>query len=124
MIFHITLLEQWQTSQQEGQYQPVSYMEEGFIHAAKFEQVISVANAFYQGQHNLALLTIDPQKLNAEVKWEAPIHPQPTLSSQIDSHQVFPHIYGVINLDAVVDVVPLICDQDGTFNVINSAELA
>ena len=114
-IFHITSQYHWQLAQREGQYQVDSLTTVALIHAATQNQLSDVANCFYQGQPNLVVLRIDCQKLNAELKWEAPIHPQPTQAGEINDQQLFPHIYGAINLDAVQAVMPLIWDDKGRF---------
>lgn len=115
MIFHITTADHWQAAQPLGQYQTDSLTTEGFIHAAEGHQVLDVANAFYRGQDNLVVLKIDPHKLNARVRWEAPVHPQDDHAGQVSNHPQFPHIYGAINLDAVSGVSVLVCGEDGRF---------
>ena len=59
---------------------------------SKAEQVAGVANAFYKGVEGLVLLHIALDKLQVEVRWEEV------------GGEVYPHIYGPINLDAVVEV--------------------
>jgi uncharacterized protein (DUF952 family) len=103
-IFHITTEEQWQKAQQQGFYTTESLEKEGFIHASTAEQVPKVLAAFYQGQFNLVLLTIELDKLDAEVRWEAPVHPQGQSVNVIMETEKFPHIYGNINLNAVAFV--------------------
>ena len=49
---------------------------------------------YYQGEKNLLLLTIDPSKVSAPLKYEL----APSLNEE------FPHIYGALNLDAVVNI--------------------
>ncbi|MEB3249782.1 MAG: DUF952 domain-containing protein [Merismopediaceae bacterium] len=115
MIFHITTADHWQFAQQLGQYQTDSLTTEGFIHASEGHQVLDVANAFYRGQDNLVVLKIDPYKLNATVRWEAPVHPQADQAGQVSNHRQFPHIYGTINLDAVSGLSVLVCGEDGRF---------
>ena len=115
IIFHITSQDHWQIAQREGTYQADSMATVGFIHAATQNQVSDVANCFYQGQGNLIVLRIDSQKLDAEVRWEAPVHPQSDQAGEIDGQQKFPHIYGAINLDAVQAVMRLVWDDDGRF---------
>ncbi len=101
-IFHITTQEQWQKAQQKGFYTTESLEKEGFIHASTAEQVPKVLDSFYQGQTDLVLLAIKPEKLESEVKWEAPIHPKTGSQSLIAETEKFPHIYGKINLNAVM----------------------
>jgi uncharacterized protein (DUF952 family) len=48
--------------------------------------------------------------------WEAPIHPKEGLFSQEDTTGKFPHIYGELNLEAVVNIEDLKVSADGKFN--------
>jgi uncharacterized protein (DUF952 family) len=78
--------------------------EQGFIHAGDAEQVAPVANMIYGSDQGLVVLVIDEDRLVPEVRyedvqgWDSP----------------FPHIYGAVNADAVVDVRPLERDPGGS----------
>jgi uncharacterized protein (DUF952 family) len=73
-----------------------------------------VANTFYRGQDGLVLLVIDPSKLAPALKWEPPAEPEPTHARE---GELFPHIYGPLNLDAVGRVLPFEPNTDGTFSL-------
>lgn len=88
-LVHLCLREDWERALQAGVYRAVSLDELGFIHLSRPEQIQGVAKRYYAGIQGLALLWIDPQKLNAEVRWEP------------SDGQVFPHLYGALNLEAV-----------------------
>lgn len=109
-ILHITSNEQWQNAKQAGFYRCASLDSEGFIHCSRVEQVVWVANSFYRGQRALVLLCIDPAKVQAEIKDE-----------EIDGGEPFPHLYGELNLDAVIKVVGFEPDQDGQFTLTESS---
>ena len=83
--------------------------------APKSVQILRVANVFYAGQHGLVLLVIDPGRLTSELRWE----PGTDLATEL-----FPHIYGPINLDAVVQVVDFEPAADGKFHLPKSLEFA
>ncbi|MEB3274297.1 MAG: DUF952 domain-containing protein [Prochlorothrix sp.] len=95
-------------------YAPPSLTEEGFIHLSSREQVCGVANRFYQDQGDLILLEIDPQRLQADLRWEAPVHPDGS-PPEPDAPQ-FPHLYGSLNLDAVIEWYNL-PQRDGQFTL-------
>ncbi|MEJ3747775.1 DUF952 domain-containing protein [Actinomycetes bacterium KLBMP 9797] len=99
MIFHIAELADWQAAQAAGDYRVSTrgrtLAEEGFIHASRRDQVRATAEAFYAGAGPLVLLTIDPARLTSPVRDE-----------EVAPGAVFPHIYGPVNLDAVVAVEP------------------
>ena len=117
MIYHITTQEEWNTAQSEGEYSAPSLQSEGFIHCSTVNQVVEVANAFYRDVLNLVLLCIDENKLSSEVKWEAPAHPEGHDPKTIDEAQLFPHVYGTINLDAVTKVVDMPKNDDGLYRL-------
>ena len=114
MIFHITSCIEWQTAQARGDYRAPSLETEGFIHMSTSKQVLHVANAFYRGQSGLVLLVVDETRISSQVKWEAPAGPPASGISQDDK---FPHVYGPLNFDAVVDVLDFIPDADGNFHL-------
>lgn len=103
-IYHITSRSSWSAAQEAGVYRADSLQAEGFIHCSKADQVLRVANAFYAGQVGLVLLVVDPGWLRSEVRWE-PGSDKPDES--------FPHIYGPIELVAVVGVLDFSPDADG-----------
>ena len=116
MILHITSRKEWLVAQTKGEYRAPSLDTEGFIHCSTEKQVIPVSNAFYRGQNDLVVLVIDETRLKSEVKWEAqsvPLAPPEDISPS----DQFPHVYGPINVDAVVSVLDLEPDTEGIFNL-------
>jgi len=114
MIYHILKRDAWHEAQRRGSYCPQSLAAEGFIHCSTRVQVLSVANDFYRCQADLVLLSIDESRLTAELRWEAPAHPQPKSSAATATDVLFPHLYGALNLEAVVGVFDL-AEADGGF---------
>lgn len=109
MIFHILKKSDWDNALRRGEYQPGSLATEGFVHASTREQIVTTANRFFRGQRDLALLCINPRHLTAEVRFEAPADPKDERAREL-----FPHVYGPIDLDAVTQVLDLPGDsQDG-----------
>jgi uncharacterized protein (DUF952 family) len=92
MIYHVTTQDAWQQALKQGFYQAPSLAAEGFIHLSTEAQVAGVLERYYKGQTNLLLLHVDESKLLAELKYE--------LAPSVN--ELFPHVYGVINIDAVV----------------------
>jgi uncharacterized protein (DUF952 family) len=112
MILHITSRAEWTAAQSRGEYVAPSLKSQGFIHCSTEKQVLHVANAFYRGVDDLVLLRIDEAKLNPELKWEAPDGPP---AAGISASDLFPHIFGPINLPAVVSITDLLADPAGNF---------
>ena len=65
------------------------------------------ANEMFHGKHGLVLLVIDSAKVQADMVYE----------DCYASGQEFPHIYGPLNVDAVVSVVDFPPDDDGSFSL-------
>lgn len=113
-IVHITSRQDWQLAKAQGIYRSDSLETEGFIHCSTLDQVIPVANAFYRGRADLVLLCIDVEQVRSPIKVEPPIQPG-TSQPDIHSNDCYPHIYGSLNLDAVINVVNFPPNLDGTF---------
>jgi uncharacterized protein (DUF952 family) len=107
-IFHITTRTSWSTAKKSGGYNADSLMKEGFIHCSKTNQILRVAYTYYANQRGLVLLEIDASKLKPEVRWE------PGTDKQ---DELFPHIYGPLNLEAVVQVINFEIGKDGRFSL-------
>lgn len=97
-IYHITTLEQWQKARESGAYEADSLATEGFIHCSTEDQVAGVLERYYKGQTGLVKLTIERSKVERPLIFE--------LAGSIN--EVFPHIHGPLNLDAVVEVNPVL----------------
>jgi uncharacterized protein (DUF952 family) len=110
IILHITPRNAWEASCTSGYYKPSSLNLEGFIHCSTVEQTVETANQYFANQQDLVLLCIDVNKIEAELKYEAPagVHDQRTRS-------LFPHLYGPLNVSAVVRVVKFVPRMDGKF---------
>ena len=103
MIYHITHLPEWEAAIRLGTYTTPSLVSQGFIHCSYVHQLERVANHYYPGQIDLVILVIDPQKLTSSLMIE----------KAVDVDDNFPHIYGPLNLDAVIKIVdfPSVSDQ-------------
>lgn len=93
-IFHVTTRKEWEDAIMKGYYATTSLATEGFIHCSEAEQVAGVIDRYFRGKMDLLKLSIDPSRLESELRYE--------LSPSVN--QPFPHVYGRINLDAVIAV--------------------
>lgn len=109
-IVHICKREMWQAAQEQGEYRAASLESEGFIHCSGPEQVLDVANHFYRGETGLLLLWIQPELVQAEIRWES-----------VENEGTFPHIHGPLNLSAIRKVTSLIPDEHGIFRNIGGS---
>ena len=104
MILHITSQSAWDAAQENGFYSAPSLETEGFIHCSTPAQVVATAERFYAGQSGLVLLVINSERVKAEVRYEA---------GTDKPDELFPHIYGTLNLDAVTRVLDFASDSTG-----------
>ena len=71
VILHITKKEAWDEAQRQGVYRTPSLEKERLIRFSTSGQVIAVANAIYRHVPDLVLLCVSPERLSAELKYEA-----------------------------------------------------
>ena len=95
-IFHIASDQDINSYQTRGEYRCASLDLEGFIHCCDRDQLASVVNRYYQHVDHLQLMLLDPDKLT---------HPL-IRENTVGGSELFPHVYGVINKEAVTDIVP------------------
>jgi uncharacterized protein (DUF952 family) len=108
VILHLLSAHEWAALADADEYAPPSLASEGFIHCTGDDDLmLEVANLFYTQLDDALVLSIDEHDLHAEVRWEPP-DDRPGLP-------LFPHVYGPLNLDAVVGVRRLVRDADGRF---------
>ena len=101
-IFHIASAAEWRQAQATGSYTTSTrgrtLAEEGFIHASRGDQWQGVRERYYADvTEPLVLLSIDPDLLGSPVIEEA----------VPGTDETYPHVYGPIDVGAVVTVVPL-----------------
>jgi len=96
-IYHITTQTQWEEAQRKGFYEADTLASEGFMHCSTEDQIPGVLFRYYQGRTGLVKLTIQKDKVERPLIFE--------LAGSID--ELFPHIHGQLNLDAVVAVTPI-----------------
>ena len=97
MIYHVINKTSWQQALQQVFYEAPSLATEGFIHLSTKDQVAGVLQRYYQNQTDLLLLQVDESKLTAELKYEI----APSVN------ELFPHLFGRLNLDAVTAVTEI-----------------
>lgn len=104
IFYHIATKSDWEKALERQEYIVPSLEEEGFIHASYWEQLEATAGRYYKGQSDLLILQIDASKLKASLKVEY----APSIN------QDFPHIYGPLNLNAVIATAPFSVSEDGS----------
>jgi len=102
-IFHIAVARDWADA--ETLYRPSVFGDEGFIHCSTASQVMRVARRLFRGRTDLVLLRIDPELVEPEIR----------LENLEEGEELFPHIYGELDLSAVTGIEPLAMGADGEF---------
>jgi uncharacterized protein (DUF952 family) len=83
MIFHFIHLHEWYLAKELNRYEPNSIATDGFIHCCTQTQINELAN--------LLLFEIDTNSVKEPLIYE----------DLYDLNQLFPHLYGALNLDAI-----------------------
>jgi len=91
-IYHIVLPEKWESVKHNSSYAPDSLETEGFIHCSYDHQLDGVIGRYYSDAPELVVLKLEINKLTSKL-----------VSEPSTGGEVYPHIYGPINLDAVAD---------------------
>ena len=110
IIFHIARQDAWANREDQsaaGSYRPEMFPVEGFVHCSTRDQVVKVADIRFRGQKGLVLLCIDTDRVTAEIRHE----------NLEGGRELFPHIYGEINTDAVVQVAEFEAGVNGHFTL-------
>jgi uncharacterized protein (DUF952 family) len=108
VLLHLCPTDDWSAAQTEGELRPESLTSAGFIHLSAPEQVHLPANRLYRGRDDLVLLHIDPTHLDSPIRWELGVATDP-------ESMVFPHLYGPLPVEAVINVTSYLPDADGVF---------
>lgn len=108
LLVHLCSTDEWDRARSAGELCPDSLGGVGFIHLSAQHQVHLPANRLFAGRVDLVLLYIDPDRLGSPIRWEPGVSGDPAA-------MLFPHLYGVLRVDAVVDVRPYVPGQDGRF---------
>jgi uncharacterized protein (DUF952 family) len=92
MIVKVLRTDEWAGFEREGRFEgaPVD-VSDGYIHFSTPAQVAETVAKHFNGEHALELLAVDPASLGAGLRWE------PSRGGQL-----FPHLYGVFEMDHVL----------------------
>jgi uncharacterized protein (DUF952 family) len=107
-LFHITERPDWAAAQTAGEYRMstrgVTLEQEGFIHCSGSpQQLRGVADYLYDDADDLVVLIIDSDRLDVQVKYDAPA----------PGAESYPHVYGAVPVEAVREVVTVGRDAAG-----------
>lgn len=107
VILHIIPAEEWDRVKEQQFYFSDRLKTEGFIRCATREQVLNAVEFIYKEKISLKLLYIDSQRVEAPIVYE----------DVYKTGEKFPHIYGALNLNAVIKVVDFKPNENGAFEL-------
>ena len=103
-IYKICPVLAWRDAERQGCYRgSADDRRDGFIHFSTPSQVAGTLAKHFGGQTGLFLIAIDASALGDALNWE------PSRGGDL-----FPHLYGDLDLGAVIDVVALQSRADGS----------
>ena len=104
ITYHGTTRAHWEALDPALPYFPADFGRDGFIHCTDGREAISIVLSLHYKDEpgDWLILTVDKDHVTSPLKYEDPA-------------AIFPHIYGPLNRDAIVDVQPIGRADDGTF---------
>ena len=87
IIRHITTTRRIEHALRTGELGAPSLADEGFVHCCTEEQLDGVLRRFHDGDDDVSVVSIDTDRLRAELRWEAPAHPDgsPTTAAEAET---------------------------------------
>jgi uncharacterized protein (DUF952 family) len=106
-IYKICPASAWREAERQGVYRgSADDARDGFIHFSTASQVAETARKHFFGQRALFLVEIDADELGDALRWE------PSRNNEL-----FPHLYGELDLGAVISVINLNVRSDGNHDI-------
>ena len=106
-IYKICPASAWREAERQGVYRgSADDARDGFIHFSTPAQVAETLRKYFHGQTGLFLIAVDADALGDALRWERSRH-----------DQLFPHLYGTLDLGAVLGVQTLHARPDGSHEI-------
>lgn len=107
MIYKICPASAWREAERQGVYRgSADDHRDGYIHFSTAAQLPKTARKHYFGQTGLFLIAVDADALGEELRWE------PSRNDEL-----FPHLYGELDLGAVTEILNMRTRSDGTHDI-------
>ncbi|WP_291849636.1 DUF952 domain-containing protein [Bradyrhizobium sp.] len=106
-IYKITPASAWREAERQGVYRgSADDRRDGYIHFSTASQVAETARKHFFGQAGLFLIAVDSDVLGDALRWE------PSRNDEL-----FPHLYGALDLGAVTALHELRARADGYHDI-------
>lgn len=97
LIYKVLRAAEWQDAQERGVFGgSADDLRDGFIHLSTRDQLNGTIARHFAGESGLIVLEIAADRIRAALRWE------PSRDGAL-----FPHLYGVLSLDAVVRTISI-----------------
>ena len=107
MIYKICPASAWREAERRGAYRgSADDVRDGYIHFSAAAQVAGTARKHFHGQTGLLLVAVDADALGERLRWE------PSRNNEL-----FPHLYGELELSAVRAILDLPARADGSHDL-------
>jgi len=93
IIYHVVAVSDWQLQKVSDFYEHPSLVSEGFIHCCTEAQIEGVLDRYFDGVHDLLLLSIDLDLVVSDVLFEV-----------ATEGEKYPHVYGSVEKAAIVNI--------------------
>ena len=109
-IYHLVTKSEFRVQVKGNEYIPARFDQDRFIHCTgEPDTLLAVANDYFSGvEEPVLVLVIETARLTAEVLFELPAPVEGSGTSHLEETQLFPHVYGPLNLDAVTEIGTLL----------------
>ena len=106
-IYKICPASAWREAERQGVFRgsPVD-VRDGFIHFSTATQVEETARKHFAGQAGLFLIAVDADALGDALRWE-----------RSRNDELFPHLYGELDLGAVTGIHSMLTRSDGSHDI-------
>lgn len=106
-IYKISPASLWREAERQGVFRgSADDLRDGFIHFSTAAQVAGTAAKHFAGQTGLFLIAVDADALGEALKWE-----------RSRGGELFPHLYGELDLGAVTEILDLRARSDGSHDI-------
>jgi uncharacterized protein (DUF952 family) len=107
LIYKICPASEWREAERQGVYRGSSDdARDGYIHFSTATQLEATARKHYFGQKGLFLVEVETDALGKALRWE-----------RSRNDELFPHLYGDLDLGAVIVVHDIHARSDGYHDI-------
>ena len=107
LIYKICPASAWREAERQGVFRgSADDISDGFIHFSTAAQVAETARKHFFGQTGLFLIAVNADALGSALRWE-----------RSRNDELFPHLYGELDLGAVTGILNMHARSDGYHDI-------